>query len=162
MNKRNLTRVTIALLATALFAAAPQARILAAEPPPAHSSAPPDLAEALEAYNRATIAKDTVSLGAIVTDDYLLINSDSSVQGKASYLADFHVPDFKIEPYHIEDPFYRVQDGAALTSGIINLAWTQDGQHQRRRLRISHFWVKLNGQWKIAFTQLTRIPENPR
>jgi ketosteroid isomerase-like protein len=155
-----MPRVKIQMLAAALLAGTSLPQAIAAEPLPSHSIAPPDLAEALDAYNRATIAKDTSSLSALVTDDYMLINSDSSVQDKASYLADFHMPDFTIEPYRIEDPFYRVEDKAALSSGVIDLAWMQDGRHQARRLRISHFWVKPDGRWRIAFTQLTRIPES--
>jgi ketosteroid isomerase-like protein len=155
-----MPRIKIAMLAAALLAVTSLPQVMAAEPPPSHSTAPPDLVEALDAFNRATIAKDTASLSTLVTDDYMLINSDSSVQDKASYLADFHMPDFTIEPYRIEDPFYRVEDKAAMSSGVIDLAWKQGGRHQARRLRISHFWVKQDGRWRIAFTQLTRIPES--
>lgn len=120
---------------------------------------PRDLARALEAYNQATIHKDTAMLSALVTDDYVLVNSDTSVQDKKSYLADFAVPDFTIEPYVIEQPVYKVRDDAALTGGSFKLSWTQDGRHQTRRLRIAHFWVKSAGKWQIAYTQLTRVPE---
>ena len=160
MNSRNKRRVKIQILAGALLAITSLPQATAAEPPPSFSTAPPDLTEALDDFNRATIAKDTASLASLVTDDYMLINSDSSVQDKASYLADFHMPDFTIEPYRIENPFYRVEDKAALSSGVIDLAWKQGGRQQARRLRISHFWVKRDGRWRIAFTQLTRIPES--
>jgi ketosteroid isomerase-like protein len=120
---------------------------------------PPDLERALEAYHRATTGNDTATLAALVTDDYVLVNSDASVQDKASYLADFTVPGFKLDPYEVERPIYSVRGDAALTTWIFRLGWTQAGRHQSRRLRIAHFWVSEQGRWRIAYTQLTRIAD---
>ena len=120
---------------------------------------PPALARALDAYNEATVHNDIKTLGSLVTDDYLLVNSDSSVQGKSSYLADFTVPGFKVDPYTVEEPVYRVRGDAALTGGTMRLSWTQQGRHDSRHLRIAHFWVRQGGRWRIAYTQLTRVPD---
>jgi uncharacterized protein (TIGR02246 family) len=130
-----------------------------AAPSPQVQALPADLASALDAYNRATARNDTQALAALVTDDYVLVNSDASVQGKASYLADFAAPGFKLEPYVVEPLTYQVRGDAALTAWTFNLSWTQDGRHQTRRLRIAHFWVKQHGRWRIAYTQLTRVPQ---
>lgn len=119
---------------------------------------PTDLAQALEAHNRATVRKDIAALGALVTDDYLLVNSDATTQGKRSYLADFEMPDFRIEPFTIEQPTHRVDGDTAMTGGLMTLRWTQAGRQETRRLRIAHMWVKQDGHWRIAYTQLTRVP----
>ncbi len=118
-----------------------------------------ELARAVDAYDRATVSNDTETLSALVADDYMLVNSDASVQDKASYLADFDVPGFEIDPYRIEHPIRRVHADAALTGGQLHLRWTQDGRTQGRRLRVAHFWVRREGRWRLAYTQLTRIPE---
>lgn len=118
---------------------------------------PAGLAQAVEAHNRATVAKDIAALGALVTDDYLLVNSDATTQGKQSYLADFEKPDFRIEPFTIEQPTYRVDGDMAVTGGLMTLRWTQAGRHESRRLRIAHVWVRQGGRWRIAYTQLTRL-----
>ena len=120
---------------------------------------PIDLDRALKAYHRATVGNDTSTLAALVADDYVLVNSDASVQGKASYLADFTVRGFKLDAYEIERPIYRVRGDAALTAWTFRLSWTQEGRHQSRRLRIAHFWVNEHGRWQIVYTQLTRIPD---
>ena len=120
---------------------------------------PADLAHALDAHNRATAAKDIAALGALVTDDYRLVNSDATTQDKRSYLADFEKPDFRIDPFQIEQPTYRIDGDTAMTGGIMTLSWTQDGRRQSRRLRIAHLWVRQGGQWRIAYTQLTRVPD---
>jgi ketosteroid isomerase-like protein len=119
---------------------------------------PADLVQALEGHNRATVRKDIAALGALVTDDYLLVNSDATTQGKQSYLADFEMPDFRIEPFTIEQPTHRVDGDTAMTGGLMTLRWTQAGRQQSRRLRIVNMWIKQGGSWRIAYTQLTRVP----
>ena len=119
---------------------------------------PADLAQAVEAHNRATMDKDIAALGALVTDDYLLVNSDATTQDKLSYLADFEKPDFRIDSFTIEQPAYRIHGDTAMTGGVVTLGWTLAGRHESRRLRIAHMWVKQGGRWRIAYTQLTRIP----
>jgi ketosteroid isomerase-like protein len=120
---------------------------------------PTDLARALNAYDQATIHKDVAVLSALVTDDYVLVNSDASVQNKESYLADFAMPDFTLQTDGIVQPLYRVLGKTALTGGVFHLNWTQHGSHLSRTLRIAHVWIKDRGRWRIAYTQLTRVPE---
>ena len=67
---RWLSLFLIALVVTGL--AAPS---LASTPAP-----PPDLVRAVHDYNEATIHKDIAKLSELTTDDYMLVNSDSSVQ----------------------------------------------------------------------------------
>ena len=40
----------------------------------------------------------------------MLVNSDSTLQDKQSYLKDFTVPGFKLDPYVLEQPISRVWD----------------------------------------------------
>jgi hypothetical protein len=87
------------------------------------------------------------------------VNSDASVQGKSSYLADFRAPGFTLDPYKIEQPFYRIHGDTAITGWRFHLTWTQDGKRQARFLHIVHSWVKQNGCWHIEYTQLTRVPD---
>jgi Domain of unknown function (DUF4440) len=87
------------------------------------------------------------------------VNSDASVQHKASYLADFRAPGFRVEPYAMEQPIYKIHRSAALTAWRMRLGWTQDGKRQSRDLRIAHWWVKRGGRWLISYTQLTRGPD---
>ena len=49
---------------------------------------------------------------------------------------------------------------SALTGGYFQLSWVQDGRSQERRTRIIHFWEKDDGEWKLAYTQLTRALDN--
>lgn len=143
-----------------LGALAPAIAILRA--PPAQAAGDEsirDLDRAAETYHRATMAMDVDTLSALVAEDYMLVNSDSSVQDKASYLADFRLPDFRLDPYVVEAPLRRIWSAAALTGGSMRLAWSLSGRRHRRHLRFVHIWALHDGGWRLAYSQLTQIPD---
>lgn len=153
----NLARRT--LLAVAAMTPTLAAGITcAAETAPTGTVAlPPDLAKVLKQYEEATFRNDVVVLGDLVADDYILVNSDSTLQDKRSYLADFAVPAFRIDPYVMEETVLKIWCNAALTAGRVHLAWTQNGKRHNRLVRIAHLWAKDDGHWRLTYTQLTRI-----
>ena len=119
---------------------------------------PPDLAKAVQDYDRAQVNNDTAVLERLVDDDYVLVNSNASVENKQQFLADFHLPGFKIDPYVIEQPVQKVWGDGAVIGGLLNLSWTQDGKQQTRRLRVAYVWAKRDGRWRATYGQVTRVP----
>jgi ketosteroid isomerase-like protein len=118
---------------------------------------PADLAAAEQEYDRATIHSDIPALERLVADDYVLVNSDASVENKRQYLADFNLPGFKIDPYVREQPMEKVWGDAAVVGGVVHLGWTQDGKHQARVLRLVYVWARRDGKWQMTYTQVTRV-----
>lgn len=151
------TLLAMAAIAPTLAAAGLASAVESA--PTGSTELPPDLAKAVDDYNQATLHNDVVTLERLITEDYTLVNSDATLQNKQSYLTDFKVPGFKLDPYVMEQPVLKVWDKTALTGGLLHLNWTQDGQHQGRVLRIVHVWAKRDGHWRITYTQLTRVPQ---
>lgn len=144
-----MTAIAPALAASITAAAQPaRARI---------SDLPPDLAKAIEQHEQATFRNDIQMLGKLVAEDYLLVNSDSTAQDKQSYLADFALPGFRLDPYVIEAPVLKIWGDTALIAGRLHLTWTQDGKRNERLVRIAHVWAKDDGQWRLTYTQLTRV-----
>lgn len=119
---------------------------------------PPDLAQAVADYDRAQFDNDVATLSRLVDEDYLLVNSNASVEDKRQFLADFHLPGFKIEPYTIEQPVRKIWGDGAVIGGLVNLHWTQDGKQHTRRLRVAYVWAKRDGRWLATYAQVTRIP----
>jgi len=120
---------------------------------------PPDLARAVRDYDRAQFGNDVATLDRLVVDDFVLVNSNASVEDKAQFLADFNLPGFKIEPYVIEQPVHKVWRDGAVIGGLVNLRWTQDGKHQTRPLRVAYVWQKRDGRWRVTYAQVTRVPQ---
>ncbi len=119
---------------------------------------PPDLARAVHDYDRAQFDNDVATLDRLVANDFVLVNSNASVEGRAQFLADFNLPGFKIEPYVIEQPVHKVWRDGAVIGGLVNLRWTQDGKHQTRQVRVAYVWVKHDGRWLATYAQVTRVP----
>jgi ketosteroid isomerase-like protein len=119
---------------------------------------PPDLAKAVSAYDKAQFSNDVTTLDQLVVDDFVLVNSNSSVENKRQFLADFHLPGFTIEPYVIEQPVRKVWSDGAVIGGLVNLNWTQDGKHQTRQIRVAYVWMKRDGRWRVTYAQVTRVP----
>ena len=122
------------------------------------SAAESDLDAAVHAYDEATVHNDVATLAQLVSHDYMLVNSDSSLQDKQSYLEDFKVPGFKLDPYVLEQQARRNWGESALVAGLMNLSWTLNGNRETRRLRVAHVWTKQQGRWRLAYSQLTRVP----
>ena len=120
---------------------------------------PPDLAKAVQDYDRAQIHNDIPTLERLVADDYVLVNSNATVENKQQFLADFSLPGFKIDPYVVEQPVEKIWGNAAVIGGLVHLSWTQDGKHQTRLLRVAYVWAKRNGLWQATYTQVTRVPQ---
>jgi ketosteroid isomerase-like protein len=118
---------------------------------------PADLAAAVQEYDRATVHSDIPALERLIADDYVLVNSDASVENKRQYLADFNLPGFKIDPYVREQPMEKVWGDAAVVGGVVHLGWTQDGKHQARVLRLVYVWARRDGTWQMTYTQVTRV-----
>ena len=72
----------------------------------------------MRAYDQATVHNDVGALARLVSDDYMLVNSDSTLQDKQSYLEDFKVPGFKLDPYVLEQPRRIWGDTALWAAGI--------------------------------------------
>ena len=120
---------------------------------------PLDLAKAVKDYDRAQFSNDIPELKRLVSDDYVLVNSDATVENKQKVLADHGLPGFRIDPYVVEQAVEKVWDNAAVIGGLAHLSWTQGGEHQARLVRIAHVWAKRNGRWQVTYTQVTRVPQ---
>ena len=120
---------------------------------------PSDLAEAVREFDQAQVHNDVPTLERLVADDYMLVNSNATVEDKRQFLADFNLPGFKIDPYVVEQRVEKVWGEAAVLGGLVRLSWTQDGQHQTRLLRLAYVWAKRDGRWRATYTQVTRVPQ---
>ena len=120
---------------------------------------PPDLVEAAKDYDRANIASDIAALERLFADDYVLVNSDASVENKQQAIADFRMPGFRIDPYVVTQPVQSAWSDGAVIGGVVHLGWTQDGNHQQRWIRIAHVWAKRERGWQMIYTQVTRVPQ---
>jgi hypothetical protein len=146
LHSRIVTRFVVALL-------------VAGAVPAIAAPLPPDLAKAVKSYDRANIDSDIATLERLFADEYVLVNSDASVENKQQAIADFRMPGFRIDPYVMTQTVEMAWDNGAVISGVVQLSWTQDGKHQQRLIRVAHVWAKRRGAWQMTYTQVTRVPQ---
>jgi len=131
--------------------------VLSPAPPALALEVPSDLVNAAHDYDEAQFNNDIPTLERLVADDYVLVNSNGTVENKQQFLADFNLPGFKIDPYTMEQPVRKVWGDGAVIGGLVHLSWTQDGKHQTRVLRVAYVWAKRDGHWRATYAQVTRV-----
>lgn len=125
----------------------------------ARAGLPPDLMEAMRAYDEATFRNDVETYRELVADQYLLVNSDASLEDKEQSIVPFEQAGFRIDPHVTEEPLQIVWRDGAVLGGLLRLSWTQDGTHHTRLVRRAHVWARQDGGWRLVYTQVTRVPE---
>ena len=87
-----------------------------------------DLATTVRDYDRARFGNDVATLDRLVAGDFVLVNSNVSLEDKAQYLADFNRPGFKVGPHLIEQPVHKMRRDGAVIGGLVNLRVDPRGQ----------------------------------
>jgi hypothetical protein len=119
---------------------------------------PQDLETAAHDYDVAQVKSDKAALERLLAPDYVLHNSSGAVQDKASFIADQTAKGYRLDPFKIEEPVWKVIDDVALLGGVATLTGTDGGQPYKVRLRFMDVWQKRGGRWMVVFTQATRAP----
>jgi ketosteroid isomerase-like protein len=118
---------------------------------------PPELAAAAHAYDEAQVHSDRAALERLVADDYVLVNGAGAVQSKADLIRDYVTPGFKLDPFTIEEPVEKVHGDVALLGGRVNMTGTDGGQRFALMVRFVDTWAKRDGQWRVIYSQVTRV-----
>jgi hypothetical protein len=127
--------------------------------PASAGNLPPNLEKALKSFDQAYYQSDVPLLAHLASNGYMVLNSNLFLENKRQFLADFALPGFRIDPYVRREQMNSVWKDAAVTAGVVNLGWTQDGKHQTRLLRYVDIWQKRDGRWQVTFTQVTRAQQ---
>ena len=119
---------------------------------------PPQLAAAVKAYDKAQVDGNRIELERWLADDYLLVNSSGKLESKAQLIADYTAPGFTLEPFVVEQPIEKAWPNGAVMGGTATLRGTDSGKRYEVRLRFADIWAKRNGQWRVIFTQVAKVP----
>lgn len=122
----------------------------------------PDLAsivQAADAFDRIQLNQDQATLNQMILDDFVFIDGSGKRFGKTDFIAGWMAPGDRYDPITLIDrtitPLGR---DAAVVSAETSLCGTSDGARFCRRMRFSDTFVRIDGQWRVAHVQVTRIP----
>ena len=116
--------------------------------------------EAEGRFFSALVTGDATSLGAVLTDDFVLISVMDAQKISRQELMDAiagKVLKFStIDP--VGDPSVRIYGASAVTVGDTTMRGQFNGQEWETRSRYTHVFVQQNGGWKMASAQGTPLP----
>ncbi|WP_136258791.1 nuclear transport factor 2 family protein [Rhodanobacter lindaniclasticus] len=130
----------------------------ATEVPVRHRQLPADLAAAVAAYDRAQVSGDGQALARLLADDYVLMNSRLQVEDKAEFIRDCTAPDWKLQPFVVEQEVVRHWRHGAVLGGVATLQGMSDGAPFKVRLRFADIWRERDGRWQVVYSQASRVP----
>ena len=123
--------------------------------PPAHAA----VLKAADAFDRAQLAQDRAAMEWMVLDELVFISGSGKRLGKKELIDGWMGPTDKYEPALPTDRVVKLLGpGAAVVNAEVNICGTSDGTRSCSRIRFADTFVKVDGQWRVAHIQVTRIP----
>ena len=124
---------------------------------------PEDVSQALinleKEWAKAGLAQDATALEKMLTPDYVYTTQDSEMATRSEMIAGMKSGATKYDTFTVEDMKVHVYGDAAVVTGKGSLKGKENGKAIDEVLRFTDTWVKRDGRWVCAATQVTRIPK---
>lgn len=138
------------------------ALLLSASVTSAQSSGSNDGARVLaldNSWNRALETNDTKALDMLLSDNFVSIDIDGSMQTKREFLASLKTAGYQAPSQAVtEQSKVDVYGNSALVLGVFRTQSKEKGKTVTRRERFLDTWVNLNGTWKCVASVAVLIP----
>jgi ketosteroid isomerase-like protein len=124
----------------------------------ADSPAEEQIRELMRRWDEALVKKDVKFIGSILANDFTCIDVSGRIQNKSQLLAFIGSSDLKIELSESSSFVVRIygDTAVAIAEGRIRGSYKSEGFESR--YRYTDVWVKREGHWKAAATQVTSLP----
>jgi len=110
-------------------------------------------------WNRALETNDTKAMDMLLSDNFVSIDIDGSIQSKREFLASLKTTNYQAPSQAVtEQSKVDVYGNSALVLGIFRTQTKEKGRTVTRRERFLDTWVNLNGTWKCVASVAVLIP----
>ncbi len=103
---------------------------------------------------------DTAFLEKYYADDYTAIHGDGKISTKAEEIANFSSGATKYESIEVRESKARAYGDTVIINGRVLVKTTVNGKPYSGEVSNTRVWVRLNGEWKVAAWQATRVAPN--
>jgi ketosteroid isomerase-like protein len=117
------------------------------------------LTELDRAMQQAVVDRDPVAFGAFLTDDYILVVSNSRLVRKPEVVADIDSPDGRMDVNASTIVDVRVHGDTALVIADLHQVGRHGDTPFDYRVRYTDTWVRTPAGWKCISGHATRLPE---
>lgn len=121
-----------------------------------HAKAEQELIQLDKAWADANQRGDATALGRILADDYISVEQNGGIAGKAQDIANIAAANDGTSAAYDEYVVHFFGDTAVMTHRT-TITGKRDGKDVHEMRRSMHVWVKRDGRWQAAATQATPI-----
>ena len=118
-----------------------------------------ELLKVEKGFTDAIAKNDLEAIERFVTDDWIIINADGGIIDKERFLGVIKSGALTHEMMESDNMRVRVYGDSAVVTALTRTKGKFIGQEFSTHERATDFFVRLNGQWRCALTQLARFTE---
>jgi len=145
-----------ALTAAALLCALVSQPIAAAPADPLVA----EVTKANDVVQLATLQHDRKTMDAMLAKDFVLVLTHGAVEDRAAWLDDVADQQTQIDVNQTSNlTIHHYNGDSALVIGILHLRYRESGRLTDVRMRFIDVWVKQDGRWKWASSQVAHFPD---
>jgi ketosteroid isomerase-like protein len=112
-------------------------------------------------FATAVLSNDADAIGKFLTDDWAIVDADGGVIDKTRFLSVIKSGTLVHDEMELDDLTVRAHGDSAIVSTITSTKGRFAGQQFATQERATDFFVKRNGRWQCAFSQLTKFYKKP-
>lgn len=117
-----------------------------------------ELGKVSEQLYAALLKGDASVLERLLSDDFVGIHGNGTIETKAEYLASTRSGAFTYQKYDVRDSRVRIYGGTAVVDALVTFTGTAGGKpFTGVDLRVTRIWVRQQGGWKCVEYQVTRV-----
>ncbi len=106
-------------------------------------------------FAKAVLSNDAGAIGGFLTDEWAIVDADGGVVDKARFLSAIKSGTLIHEEMELDDLTVRAYPDSAVVTTITSTKGKYAGKEFTTQERATDFFVKRDGRWQCAFSQLT-------
>jgi ketosteroid isomerase-like protein len=108
-------------------------------------------------WSQAIVKNDAGAVGRFLADDWIIIDPDGGIIDRARFLGVIKSGALTHEMMKADDTRVRIYGNAAIVTALITTKGKFSGQVFTTQERATDVFVKQNGRWLCALSQLTKF-----
>ena len=119
-----------------------------------------EVTKANDTVQLATLKHDRKTMDAMITKDFVLVLTHGQIEDRAAWLNDIADTSAKMDVNQTSDlSIHHYNDDSAIVIGKLHIVSRQSGKLYDVSMRFIDVWVKQDGQWKWASSQVAHFPD---
>ena len=110
-----------------------------------------------EEFGRAMISNDAEAIGALLADDWIIIDPDGRIIDKSRFLGVIRSGALRHEAMDSTEVLVRAYGNTATVTALTTNKGSFMGQEFTTKERATDVFVRENNHWRCVITQLTRF-----